>query len=316
MIRAKTMGHPRWRSCCRPLVTMALLGCAVSVSLHAARQQRFTAGVKLVNVPVVVTAKDGGLVRGLSKDEFQLKENGAPQALQFFSEGAPGEKLPLHIGLLLDVSESMGTELSQSATAAIRFVNALDEANDVTLVDFDTQVRVARFGPNDYPRLFERIRQKKAGGATALFDAIGMFLRNAVDMDGQKVLLLYTDGGDTTSALNFGQLTKLLKLGDVLVYSIGYLDRQSRMGQPMMQLTQMARDTGGDAFFPDDPRELNEIYARILDELGSRYILGYLSTNQVDDGTWRKIEVKVTRPDAAKAKIRTRPGYYATGDAR
>lgn len=277
----------------------------------ARAQQTFRSGVSLVHVPVVVRAKDGALVRGLTRDDFQLTENGAAQTVQFFSEGAPGEPLPLHVGLLLDVSGSMGADLSQAQTAAVRFVNALDEARDVTLVDFDTEVRVARFGSNDYPRLFERIRTKKADGYTALYDAVGMYLRGAYDLDGQKVLLLYTDGGDNTSALNFGQLEKMLKLGDVLVYSIGYLSREARMNLPQMQLTQMARDTGGDAFFPEDSRELNEIYARILDELGSRYTLGYLSTNQKDDGTWRKIEVKVTREDARKAKVRTRPGYYA-----
>ena len=281
--------------------------------LAAAPQQTFKTGVSLVHVPVVVTGKDGALVRGLTREDFRLTENGAPQSVQFFLEGAAGEKLPLHIGLLLDVSGSMGTELAQAATAAVRFVNALDEAEDVTLVDFDETVRVARFRPDDYPRLFERMREKRAEGMTALYDAVGMFLRSTADLEGQRVLLLYTDGGDTTSALNFGQLEKLLKQNDVLIYSIGYLSRQARMGMAEMQLRGIARDTGGDAFFPDDPRELNEIYARILDELGSRYTLGYLSTNQQDDGAWRKIDVKITRADAAKAKVRARPGYYAIG---
>lgn len=289
--------------------------CLAAVGL-AASQQTFKSGVNLVHVPVVVTAKDGSLVRGLTRDDFQLTENGTPQTVQFFTEGASGQKLPLHVGLLLDVSESMATPLSQAATAAIRFVNALDEAQDATLVDFDETVRVARFSPNDYPRMFERIRSKKASGSTALYDAIGMFLRSTADLEGQRVLLLYTDGGDTTSALNFGQLEKLLKQDDVLVYSIGYVDRMSRAMMPQMQLTTLARDTGGEAFFPEDIRELNEFYARILDELGSRYTLGYLSTNPKDDGTWRKIEVKVTKAEAAKAKVRTRPGYFAAGSIK
>ena len=298
---------------CR-LWPLAVAGLAVAgLVATPAAQQAFKSGVNLVHVPVVVTAKDGSLVRGLGRDDFQLTENGVAQTVQFFAEGTSGDPLPLHIGLLLDVSESMGPLLGQSATAAIRFVNALDEARDVTLVDFDTQVRVARFGPDDYPRLFERIRAKKAAGSTALYDAVGMYLRSSNDQSGQRVLLLYTDGGDTTSALNFGQLEKLIKQDDVLVYSIGYLDRQSRMNLPQMQLTAIARDTGGEAFFPEDARELNAIYAKILDELGSRYTLGYLSTDQREDGSWRKIEIKVTKPEAAKAKVRTRPGYYAAG---
>ena len=297
-----------------PLVAIVLAVTALGTA-HAA-QQAFKSEVSLVHVPVVVTAKGGALVRGLTRDDFRLTENGVVQSVQFFAEGDTAEKLPLHVGLLLDVSESMGSELSRAESAAIRFVNALDEAEDVTLVDFDEQVRVARFRPDDYPRLFERIRAKKAGGATALYDAIGMFLRSTADLGGQRVLLLYTDGGDSASALNFGQLQKLVKQDDVLIYSIGYLSRDARMNLPQMQLTAIARDTGGEGFFPQDASELNEIYAKVLDELGSRYTLGYLSTNQKDDGSWRKIDVKVTRPEAAKAKVRTRPGYFASASVR
>lgn len=204
----------------------------------------------------------------------------------------------------------MSLDLGQSTTAAVRFVNALEEAEDVTLVDFDDQVRVARFQPKQYERLFERIRSRKAAGNTALYDAIAMYVQSVAGQEGQKVLLLYTDGGDSTSALGYGQLLKILKSNDVLVYSIGYLNRASRMGPAQMQLTEMARQTGGDAFFPDDARELNAIYAKILDELSSRYTLGYLPANTAEDGKWRKIDIKLTRPEFQKAKVRARLGYF------
>lgn len=300
-------------------VTVRLLTLSAAVALAAAgagvrAQQPIRSGVSLVRVPVVVTARDGTLVRGLRADDFDVREDGVRQPVAFFAEGAPdGEAVPLHIGLLLDVSESMRVELSQAAGAAVRFVNALEEAADVTLVDFDTEVRVATFEPPQYDRLFERLRGKRPSGNTALYDAVGMYLRRAAAEDGQKVLLMYTDGGDSISALRYGQLLTLLKQSDVLVYPIGYTSVYGRGGAEQMQLSQMARETGGEAFFPNDARELNAIYARILDELTSRYTLGYVSTNTKDDGKWRKLEVKVTRADAAKAKVRTRPGYYAAG---
>jgi Ca-activated chloride channel family protein len=298
----------------RALVLAIVSGVFVATAGTAGVPQTFRTGVSLVRVPVVVTARDGTLVRGLTKDDFQVVEDGKTQAIQYFAAGASSTATPdggLHVGLLLDISESMTADLGQAATAAVRFVNALEEAQDVTLVDFDDEVRVARFQPNQYERLFERIRSRKAGGNTALYDAIAMYIRSVAGQDGQKVLLLYTDGGDSTSALSYGQLLKMLKSNDVLVYSIGYISRMNQVSQPQMQLTEMARQTGGESYFPGDPRELNAIYAKILDELSSRYTLGYLPANPAEDGKWRKIEVKLTRAGLEKARVRARPGYFA-----
>ena len=87
----------------------------------------------------------------------------------------------LHLGLLLDVSESMGEEIGYARTASIRFVRSLDEARDVSFVDFDTEVRATRFAPQELPRLVERIRSSAPHGETALFDAIGVYLAHALD---------------------------------------------------------------------------------------------------------------------------------------
>lgn len=291
-----------------------LAAVVAAAGLSAAPQQPIRSGVSLVRVPVVVTGRDGTLVRGLRAEDFDVREDGVRQSVAFFADGTPASAtVPLHIGLLLDVSESMRTELAQAAGAAVRFVNALEEAIDVTLVDFDAEVRLATFEPPQYERLFERLRARRPSGNTALYDAIAMYLRRAAAESGQKVLLMYTDGGDSISALRYGQLLTLLKQSDVLVYPIGYTSVYGRGGAEQMQLGQMARETGGQAFFPDDARELNAIYARILDEITSRYTLGYVSTNPGDDGAWRTLEVRVTRADAARAKVRARPGYYAPG---
>jgi Ca-activated chloride channel family protein len=289
---------------------LVITASVAAMAAPSPRQQRFTAGVELVHVPAVVTVK-GELLRGLTKNDFQVLEDGVVQNVAFFTEGEAGEQLPMHLGLLLDVSESMGTDLTQAATAAVKFVNAFDEAEDVTFVDFDTEVRVARFSQARYFQLFERIRARKPTGATAIYDAMAMYLRGTMDQPGQKVLLLYSDGDDTTSRLNFGELEKMLKLDNVLVYCIGYLSREGRMHLPQVRLTQMASLTGGKAYFPSDQKEVDKIYTEILAELASRYTLGYVSTNQKQDGAWRKVEVRVTREDAKKAKVRARPGYYA-----
>jgi len=102
---------------------------------------------------------------GLVADDFAIVEDGKPQTVRYFAAGDAGaDRPPMHLGLLLDVSESMGDDLAFSKTAAIKFLNTLTDAVDITVVDFDTEIRTARYSQNDYARLIERIRQKKAAG--------------------------------------------------------------------------------------------------------------------------------------------------------
>src|SRR5262249_51245592 len=149
------------------------------------------------------------------------------QNVRFFASGDPGGAAPeMHLGLTLDVSESMGEDMSFTKTAAVKFLNRLLEAVDVTIVDFDTEVRVTRYSQSDFARLIERIRQQKAGGWTALYDAIGVYLDGAASQSGRKIMVLYTDGGDTRSSISFGELIDLLKASDATVYVIGELEHQ------------------------------------------------------------------------------------------
>jgi Ca-activated chloride channel family protein len=219
----------------------------------------------------------------------------------------------MHLGLLLDTSGSMADDIKDARTAAVKFVNALDHAQDVTLVDFDTQVRVARFGLNDYERLVERIRARKPDGWTALYDAIGVYLNGAQNQEGQKVLVLYTDGGDTTSVLTFHDMLDLLKASDVTVYAIGYMEHQgsnSRL-QQRNELERVAAATGGQAYFPGVAKDLNGVFEKIRAELSARYSLGYLSSDLRTDGAWRGVEIKLLRPDLKGVRLRTRSGYFA-----
>jgi Ca-activated chloride channel family protein len=275
--------------------------------------QQFRSGIDLVRLPVVVTGKDGLLVRKLAATDFEVFEDDVKQTITAFAEGAPGDVLPLHLGLLLDGSGSMEFDLRAAGNAAMQFVNALDEAVDVTLVDFDTSMRIARFSRDSYDRLFERIRERKAKGGTALYDAIGVYLETANTRGGQHVLLLYSDGGDSMSRLSFPHVIQTLRYSNVIVYSLGYLDNQSSAQRGMLQsqLTMLARETGGEAFFPSSTRALQTVYARILDELASRYTIGYESTNKKTDGRFRKVEVKLTSAALRSAKLRTRSGYLA-----
>lgn len=291
-------------------VSIAFLASAAG----ATAQDAFRSRVDLVNVGVTVSDKKGALIQQLTPDDFELYEDGAKQVVRYFAAGAAVTDAPvLHLGLLLDVSESMGEDLRFSKTASIKFLNTLTDAVDVTVVDFDTEVRTARYSQSDFPRLVERIRLKKAGGSTALYDAIGTYLDGAAGQDGRKIMLLYTDGGDTRSSIQYRELLDLLKESDVTVYAIGELEHQSSSTKSMQRavLQQIADVTGGQAFFPVDVKALDKAYELVVAQIRAQYTLGYLSTNDKPDGTWRKVEVRLTRKDGHELRLRSRKGYFA-----
>jgi Ca-activated chloride channel family protein len=283
------------------------------------RQQRFKGGVDLVHFSVIVTDKAGSPITGLTREDFEVVEEGKPQTISYFAEGDPndgdklGEVLPLRLGLALDASGSMDRDIVDVRTGVIKFLLSNDEAIDFTLVDFDTEVRIARYGPDETERLIERIRRRKPDGWTALYDAIGAYLNSIGAQDGQKILLLYTDGGDTRSELTFSDLLDLLKSSDVTVYSIGYLEHQSSSArsQQQNQLQRIAAITGGQAYFPTSVKDLDKIYDRIQREIAARYSLGFVSSDTRKDGAWRKVEIRLKRPEVKGAKLRTRTGYFA-----
>jgi len=292
---------------------LLILAAFTSTIVTAQQTPTFRAAVDLVNFGVTVVDRQGKPVTGLKAQDFEIVENGKKQSLKYFAAGNPDEAPPLHIGLLLDTSGSMADDLKDARTAAVKFVNALDTAADVTLVDFDTEVRVARFQQADYPRLVERIRGRRADGWTALYDAIGVYLNGAQTLEGQKVLVLYTDGGDTTSSITFSEMLDLCKASDVTVYAVGYMEHQSSSGrmQQRSELDRVAALTGGQAYFPGGPKDLDGVFDKIAQELAARYSLGYLSTDTRKDGTWRNVEIKLLRSDLKNVRLRTRSGYFA-----
>lgn len=293
-------------------VVVALVA-VLLVPAPALAQAVFRSGIDLVSLGVTVTDRRGSLVSDLTIHDFEVLEAGTRQRLEYFASGlADGEMRPeLHLGLLLDTSGSMVNEMHLARTAAIKFLNRFEDADDMTLVDFDTEVRVARYGQADFPRLVERIRSRKPDGWTALYDAIGVYLDGASTQDGRKILVLYTDGDDTRSNMTFSETIELLRASDVTMYVVGLFGRRLPNPQERARLSQLAEVTGGLAYFPAAASQLDEVYDKIVEEVSARYTLGYRSSNRVEDGAWRAVEIRLTRPDLQGAKIRARKGYFA-----
>jgi Ca-activated chloride channel family protein len=276
----------------------------------AAQVPTFKASVELVSFGVTVTDRRGNFITDLTAEDFEIVEEGAHQTLKVFARGDEADALDMHVGLLFDTSGSMGEDLRLSRSAAIKFLNTLHDAKDMTLVDFDTEVRVAKYGQPDFPRMVERIRNRKPDGWTALYDALGVYLDGATEDNGRTILVLYTDGGDTRSAIGFGDALTLVRASDVTIYAVGFLDHQpsSVKAEQRMRLQQITDATGGQAFFPMSMKEIDAAYDKIVAQIRAQYSLGFASTNTKTDGQWRDVKIRVKRPDV---RIQARKGYFA-----
>ena len=294
---------------------LAMVVACTGAMLHAvgAQQATFRASIDLVTMGVTVVDRRGNFISDLTSSDFEIREEGRPQNITYFARGEELGTIPLHVGLLFDTSGSMGDDIQLSRSAAVRFLNTLSDAEDMTLVDFDTEVRVAKYGQRDFPRMVERIRGRQPDGWTALYDALGVFLDGAAENEGRTILVIYTDGGDTRSTLAFSDVLTLVRASGVTIHAVGFLEHQStssRMTQ-RMRLMQIAQETGGQAFFPTAMKDVEVAYDKVVAQIRNQYTLGYTSTNRAQDGKWRRVEVKVVRPDLKDARIQTRKGYFA-----
>jgi Ca-activated chloride channel family protein len=300
--------RPRARGGTAAALAALLVAAGLAVAPEA---QVFRSAVDLASFGVTVVDRKGALVTDLVADDFEVREDGQLQTVKLFTRGDAVEAAPpLRLGLLFDTSGSMEESIGFSRSAAIKFLNTVQEARDITLVDFDTEVRVVRYGQHDFARLVERIRKRKPDGNTALYDALGVYLDGASTEEGRRTLVLYTDGYDTSSSMAFSEAQALLRASDITLYAIGFVAHLSQREQfeQRHKLRTLAELTGGLAFFPTVIKDLDPTYEKIAAEIRSQFTLGYLSTNTRLDGSWRKVEIKVKRPGA---KVRSRQGYFA-----
>jgi len=292
--------------------------CTVIVALGAAalaaQGQRFRAGIELVSLNVTVLDNSGKYATDLGEDDFEVFEDGAKQKLTFFSR----TQQPISLALLLDTSASMDERMGLAQEAAIGFARQLHKDDQAEVIDFDSQVRVLSPFTNDAVALEKAIRATTANGSTSLYNALYIALKElkkvkaatTSDIRRQAIVLL-SDGDDTSSLIEFDQVLDLAKRSETVIYSIGL--RQGEIARREFKeaefvLKQLSSETGGRAYFPTDARELGKIYQAIWEELSSQYAVAYSSANPKRDGAWRRIQVRVARPNLT---ARTKLGYYA-----
>lgn len=301
----------RWRIAV-PLLVVAF----AATALAAQDAQVFRTGTDLVLLSVSAVDSKGKPIAGLDRADFQVVEDGRVQDVSVFS----AEPQPISLSLLIDTSTSMEMKLRMAQDAAVGFCRRL-RANDVAqIISFDSETRIQQPFTRDAAALEAAIRGLHASGSTSLHTAIYIALNElnrlrrgqpASEIRRQGIVVL-SDGQDTTSLLRYEDVLELARRSDVAVYAIALHDKSESatrgFNEAEFVLRSLSQSSGGRLFAADDPSQLPAIYVQIADEIASQYTLGYVSKNLQRDGAWRRIGVKVSRPNVA---ARTKAGYFA-----
>jgi Ca-activated chloride channel family protein len=285
--------------------------------LTAAQRPAFRAGVDLVSLSVTATDAHQRYVSNLTRDDFVVLEDGVQQNLTFFARTG----IPLALALLIDTSASMEDTLATAQEAAIGFTRQLGHEDLATVIDFDSRVQVAQDFTSDLKALETAIQQTAAGGSTSLYNAVYIALRELNkliprhdnEVRRRRAVVVLSDGEDTSSLVTFDEVLDLASRSDTMIYAIGLGVQQSpgpraATHEGAFVLRRLTQQTGGRAFFPQQARELADVYGQIRSELASQYSLAYESTGGSRHGQWRRITVRVNRPGVT---VRTRQGYFA-----
>jgi len=224
------------------------------------------------------------------------------------------------VGLVLDSSGSMRPNRGEVTQAAKDFLLSSNPQDEVFVVNFNESVS---FGlPASVPftsnveQLEEAVLRGPSYGMTALYDALGVALKHLSQATIQKkALILISDGGDNASHEGFQQVLASARHGNAIIYTIGILSENAADVNPDV-LRKLARETGGQAFFPESAEKLPAICRKIARDLREQYTLAYVSTDTRRDGKYRTIRVTVRAPGHEHLRVRTRDGYYApSGEA-
>ena len=272
--------------------------------------RRFQSGIDVISITATVTDKDGRLVTGLGREIFEVYEDGVLQKVTQFTN----ERVPVGLGVLLDVSDSMFGKRIQDARAAVdRFLfELLDASDEFFILGFNHQPRTL----TGWTHVPEEVRGALDGikpfGGTAVYDAVIESLPMIERRSRQRAaLLVISDGADTASTASLRDVRSALHRSDAFVYAIA-IDSPDRRAinthvNPQA-LREITAQSGGSTEVIQTGEQLNEATARIAEELNSQYVLGYTSSKGAD-GQFHSIRVRAPGTDY---RVRARTGYVAT----
>ena len=265
-----------------------------------------------VNVLFIATDKHGKFVRDLNQNDFSiLDDHKPPQSILNFRRETD---LPLHLGLLIDVSGSVDSRFSFEQDAATSFLQHSVRAgfDKAFIVGFNNQSHMTQDFTDNVQLLSDGIHRLKDGGGTALYDAIyrackDKFLKDRPDHPTRKAIVVVSDGEDNQSEYSRAQAIEMAQRAEVIIYAVS-TDNTGLILRGDKVLEQLAEATGGRVFFPFKMKDITHSFAAIEDELRSQYVVSYKPADFDADGRYRAIEISALKKDL---QVRARKGYFA-----
>ncbi len=302
-------------------VRIALAGALLLAAAPARSDDQpplFQMDVRLVRVLATVKDATGQLVGGLSKEDFQILDNGVPQQLAIFEHQT---EQPLSIAVLIDTSASTGIDLKYEVDSVNRFFKALfregnpDDAVNLLAFNWETVQLTPRFTHN-LDVLDRALRNVRSDGGTSLYDSLYLAAGTLEGRTGRHVIIVVTDGGDTTSYKNFHDALRAAQMSDTVLYPVLVIPVTNNAGRNTggeNALYTLSQDTGGRVFAPTLGAELDDAFLEIIRDLRTQYLLAYYPKDApLSKDPFHRIDIKLKRPNL---RVSARSGYYGETEA-
>ena len=300
-------------------------------------QGKITQTVSLVDVLFTVLNRRNRLVPDLEKDDFKIWDDKTPQSIRYFSKQTD---LPLRIGLLMDTSNSIRDRLKFEQDAATSFLFSVLRHNkdQAFVMTFDDEPSILQAFTDDAGRLRDEIVKTRAGGGTAVYDAIYTACDKELSHPPRppgdqpdvvrRVMIVISDGDDNLSSHTRAEAIEMAQRYSVVIYTIStstewiqlsqtnpdkLADRKTHLTEGDKILADLAEETGGRAFFPYHVDDLDQSFQDIGDELRNQYSIAYIPTNSILDGKYHRIRIEA--PNHKGYQVRARRGYFAKANA-
>jgi VWFA-related protein len=278
--------------------------CLIFLSALAAAQNvpTFRGSTELVQVYATVVDHHNHYVDGLKREAFQVLENGQPQPLMSFEDPSDG----VSVALILDTTGSMQKTLPFVRNSASRFIDQLGTKDSIAIFTFAERLERKQEFTDDRAAAKRAVLRTRAGGNTALFDALAETAREIADRPGKKAMVVFTDGNDNSSALTATSATARLRKVGIPLFAIA--EGEAIESKALLKVLEtISRDTGGVAHVAKKMADVDKVFEAISVDVQHTYLMTYKPPSSTDK-LWRAITVSV--PDAPDAHVRARQGYF------